>query len=247
MNLPPPYHSRRLDASDFRLLRTDYSDNGVRYSLEHCEMAKAPPFYALSHAWGSGEASDYVECDDHHLAVTSRLLSGLKTLGQEFPTAQFWIDAININQDDETEKSIQVPLMAKIYSTAEKIVVWLGPSAEKSDMLMRSQHDLNRTLSGLEQVEIVEKLTLVDLGLPPFEHPVWLAAFRLCEREYFSRLWVIQEAVLAKSITVLCGECQVDFEDLFAFWDCLFTKSGGLLFDTVREYLINVLTTNILV
>jgi hypothetical protein len=41
-----------------------------------------------------------------------------------------WIDAICINQSDNEEKSQQVRLMGEIYSKAEVVRVWLGPSTE---------------------------------------------------------------------------------------------------------------------
>lgn len=37
-----------------------------------------------------------------------------------------WIDAICINQHDLAEKARQIPLMTRIYSTAARVLVWLG-------------------------------------------------------------------------------------------------------------------------
>lgn len=38
-----------------------------------------------------------------------------------------WADAVCINQQDDAEKSHQVPLMGSIYSLAKTDAVWLGP------------------------------------------------------------------------------------------------------------------------
>lgn len=38
-----------------------------------------------------------------------------------------WIDAICIEQENDIEKSTQVPHMGSIYSLASQVAVWLGP------------------------------------------------------------------------------------------------------------------------
>jgi hypothetical protein len=45
-----------------------------------------------------------------------------------------WLDAICINQEDNAEKSIQVPLMRQIYQQASQVCVYLG-EAKDLDML----------------------------------------------------------------------------------------------------------------
>lgn len=37
-----------------------------------------------------------------------------------------WIDAICIDQTDENEKAMQIPLMSEIYKRAYQVNVWLG-------------------------------------------------------------------------------------------------------------------------
>jgi hypothetical protein len=47
-----------------------------------------------------------------------------------------WADTICINQTDDQEKSLQVPLIAKIYGQAEEVLIWLGDEAEGSKDVM---------------------------------------------------------------------------------------------------------------
>lgn len=44
-----------------------------------------------------------------------------------------WVDAICINQLDDTEKSWQVAQMADLYSNAEQTLIFLGLQTERSD------------------------------------------------------------------------------------------------------------------
>ncbi len=42
--------------------------------------------------------------------------------------------------------------------------------------------------------------------LPSSNHPLWAALVKLYHRPWFRRIWIIQEAVLAKGMFVLCGD-----------------------------------------
>ena len=44
-----------------------------------------------------------------------------------------WIDAICLNQEDDEEKSKQVPRMSDIYSLAEEVIFWLGRNPPGED------------------------------------------------------------------------------------------------------------------
>jgi hypothetical protein len=47
-----------------------------------------------------------------------------------------WIDALCIDQTNSTERASQVLLMGDIYSSAKRVIVWLGkPIPELDDML----------------------------------------------------------------------------------------------------------------
>jgi len=47
---------------------------------------------------------------------------------------------------------------------------------------------------------------IVAYGLPAHDDPVWTAAVSLFGRDWFQRLWIVQEIVLAPSAVVLCGD-----------------------------------------
>lgn len=95
-----------------------------------------PPFQALSYVWGVpnlDEPLPTILLDYVPVTVTPNLYSALCFLlsQQQQPEdngfkTSYWIDALCINQVDNDEKAIQVPLMSKIYTSATRVFVWLG-------------------------------------------------------------------------------------------------------------------------
>ena len=65
--------------------------------------------------------------------IHSSLDAALRQLRQHDQERRLWIDAICINQEDNEEKSAPVALMRKVYSNAQRVVVWLGKSSFDSD------------------------------------------------------------------------------------------------------------------
>ena len=104
------------------------------------------PYLALSYCWGDIE--DPVEILLHSpsltgertsapFRVTRNLHIALQAIRDE--TRQYlWIDALCIDQQDPREKTHQVQLMGKIYSSAESVLVWLGPDDEDSKFFSRA-------------------------------------------------------------------------------------------------------------
>jgi hypothetical protein len=91
-----------------------------------------------------------------------------------------WIDAVCINQGDNEEKLHQIQTMARIYSVASRVLVWLGEAADDSDeaidALRIAVRGLKRLADGSARSE--EK----------FNHCRCIDA--LLRRSWFRRIWV---------------------------------------------------------
>lgn len=93
------------------------------------------------------------------------------------PTCTLWIDALCINQSVATERNHQVGLMKTIYSSAQHVLIWLGPSRYCSDLVLEA------LMSGqLETCDVAGFMTCLEL---------------LLQRFWFGRVWVAQELTLA--------------------------------------------------
>jgi len=111
--------------------------------------------------------------------------------------------------------------MTDIYISAQSVVVWLGPAYNNSDLAMRETPNLSTLFSNVKDISHLERHTLVGHKFPVIEDPVWLAVMKLAFRNWFSRLWVVQEAVLAQEITVICGADRLDFGEIVRFTNYL--------------------------
>ncbi|KAE9376096.1 HET-domain-containing protein, partial [Stipitochalara longipes BDJ] len=152
-------------------------------TLRHVKLSENPKYEALSYAWGQETDCKDIQIDSKVRLVRNNLWFALKYLRKRGVQRILWIDALCINQADDSERSHQVYQMGKIYSCATSVCVWLGlpDSSSYSAMLMLRG---NQTLQEMR----------ASLDNDRFK---WHSVARLCERDYWTRLWIIQEIVLA--------------------------------------------------
>lgn len=185
----------------------------------------APAYDAISYAWGGEDASSKISVDGKDLPITPSVHEILCQLYKSNPARKIWIDAICINQADNAEKAQQVRRMHEIYGAARQVVVWLGSAGDRSDLAMDNipmLHGKFPNTPGWLGPKVGPELwveTQLDAmeryGLPNWSDPVWPALRALLDRSVFRRLWIVQEVVLAKVITVLCGNKKVNWTLLF--------------------------------
>ena len=132
------------------------------------------PYESLSYVWGSENNKLPIYVDGDELYVTANLHVALSHLRHCLLERILWVDAICINQADDDEKGRQVLMMAKIYSKASRVVVWLGEAADDSD----------------EVLEAIRVAAFQKSANSPVVKPSWEAIFTLLERGWFERIWV---------------------------------------------------------
>lgn len=114
--------------SHIRILELEPGDRTVplRCSLVQVDLQDRPQFEALSYAWGNAGDLKIIECDGKELKITRSLHEALESLRHSNDSRRLWADAICINQKDLPERGSQVQLMARIYSEALPVLLWLG-------------------------------------------------------------------------------------------------------------------------
>jgi hypothetical protein len=175
-------------------------------------------FEALSYTWGNPAAKHFVLCESKTIGVTCNLWSALRRLRHETEERVLWIDALCINQKDDAERSSQVALMNRIYRDAQ-VIVWLGDEDEHTWEALGLTHQIAKLADGewnlhratpSKQTHVDEMLS--THRLPPAKHPSWKYLEDIFWKPWFFRAWIIQEIVLAKTLTIMIGSFSVSWQ-----------------------------------
>jgi ankyrin repeat protein len=154
----------------------------------------APPYVALSYAWGEPKFDHHFVYDGCDILITSTLHQALKRFCR---TAQrlFWVDQICINQSDLAEAGQQVSIMSRIYSQAQSVYIWLGDHDETTGeglSMARFVVDASAEAERKSHNKGVSKFWFYKKSGMSYKE-TWLPWLRLFSRQWFSRLWVVQE------------------------------------------------------
>jgi hypothetical protein len=208
------YHPLKSSRS-IRLLHIDdgHRDDPIRASFEEVELNPSLNYHALSYTWGVGEAVESIHIQDNVLSVLPNLFDALKKLRAHKYTP-IWIDRICINQGDDDERTCQVMLMRDIYRSAKLVLVDLGedlgPDGVKTIVNLVGNFQGTRFTSSEEfkydfyEINFLPE-RLCKYGLPARTDPSWVVLGRFLLQPWFSRIWVLQEVVLAADFVVYCG------------------------------------------
>lgn len=174
----------------------------LHFNLSVARLTSKLKFEALSYTWGEDTRQREILLDGKPFMVSENLWLALQELPLLTEARVLWIDFICINQNDVYEKNHQVKKMGEIYSSASRVVAWLGEADEFSDPLFTS---LNKPdfQDGSSKNSTGDEVTWVKY---------W--AEKLNGRNYWTRLWIIQELGLASEILVACGSKSVDWKYL---------------------------------
>ncbi|KAF7932472.1 uncharacterized protein EAE98_003771 [Botrytis deweyae] len=193
------YSSLSLESNKIRLLRILPNEN--EEAEINCTLFVYPlhdsgrgthRYEALSYVWGDADNSRSICVNGHRLKVRANLHIALSRLRDTILDRIIWIDAICINQEDLNERGHQVQLMAKIYSKASQVVIWLGEAADNSDRALE---------------EIVVAASQSEISSNKVARKAILA---LLQRPWFRRIWVLQEVAAARHILIMCGLVEID-------------------------------------
>ena len=128
------------------------------------------------------------------------ILSRLSTLSSP---RYIWVDSICINQSDPAEKAHQIKLMRHIYSRASRVLACLGESRDAG----HAAAILNMLVVGRMKFGVAATARFM-LGL--WQNRRFNLAFEshlrgfleLLDHRWFGRVWVVQEVVFARQLTL---------------------------------------------
>ena len=206
-----------------RLLKLDPGDPDALLQGTFTIVPLSEPglsYRALSYTWGNpldegsrffephNDSTYYVNCGGKCIEILKNLRDALWQLRQLGESSYLWIDAICINQKDNSEKSQQIKLMPELYSKASSVIIWLGKSDPTSDEAI----DLIRTDPAANLMSLVQPAGQAILNFE-FTTQQWQAIADLLLRKWFTRLWTLQEVLLPTKTTALCGSRRFQIDE----------------------------------
>jgi hypothetical protein len=197
----------------------------VPFSLQDDPDSILKVMEALSYTWGVPTPAKKIRFRDEAgrtLAVSPNLHDALVGLRQTNTSRSdgriMWIDQLCINQQDNDEKSEQVQMMGAIYSKASRVIIWLSKEVfhlkDVNFHLSKFRDLFNAAMTAIAEgshPEGIEDERLSKAAKRISQHS-WDIAQIVFGHPYFTRIWIIQEIVMAKQCLILLENGQIEWD-----------------------------------
>ena len=246
---PPPYTYRPLeDEGDIRVLELRPNKSRIEIHIVHVAVS-SKSYQALSYVWGEPDQSYRAfVLDKHSSAISSLLLT--KNLHdalcdlrdtKDMKNRTFWIDQISINQHDDHEKGLQVSMMSKIYTQAQRVITYLGteesPEQQRKGMRLLEKIYKNIPENAWNHMYKADSIPQCKsgpldgrIGLKPIQPDIcvdftsaspierqlfdlgWNWLVGVAYGEWAQRLWIVQEQILNQDVMILRGRQLIEWD-----------------------------------
>jgi len=203
------------------------------YSSETIDPSKHVCFEAISYVWGQRTFTDTLVTPDGFIRITASLASILRRLRDHSRPRTYWADGVCINQADMDEKGIQVPLMGLIYSSAVRVLCDIYQDETFEPLLVAMDRYWRRNIRrgiilGNAMIALSKESSAEIMGviLPTQEEADaieedmvedWSKAFlEFIQLKWFHRLWIMQEFVLGRDVSMVFGRQHIPWRQIWA-------------------------------
>jgi hypothetical protein len=166
--------------------------------LELFDIEAAPPYRALSYTWGDSAPTYIIVINEQTCTIRSNLSRFLKVYGARHFDEYIWIDQLCIDQSNNMERNHQVLLMPEIYQGATEVLIWLGPGKHH----FQSSHGIQDSCCDLTCTE------------QHFRSDKCKWTIVLVQNDYWQRMWIVQEVLLARSLKIYCGRTILNWAEM---------------------------------
>ncbi|KAF4627358.1 hypothetical protein G7Y89_g10796 [Cudoniella acicularis] len=214
-----PYdYSPLLFPDSIRILKlqpSTTSEAPLECRLINSSISHGAPYEVLSGHWGDGSQRTPIHLSSGIHFITSELESALRCVRLDTKPRFLWIQSLCINHHNIQEKNQQINMLRDIHMSSQRLLVWLGSTADSSDLLIRY----------IQDTTLVEAKPIPDtvFMFQPDAHRDWVmteettpgtrysptmkdAFERFCRRPWFYRAWSLPELSLCREMTVYCGD-----------------------------------------
>lgn len=174
----------------------------VRCELLHIRLPDNKILYeAVSYVWGSQDKTESITVGvNEDVPIGVNLHEALKALRLPDKVRFLWVDKLCINQDDVTERTQQVRVMGRIYSTAKRVLIWIGRNEDGTQGSLRAVSTMIQQLR--KHLADAHRLD-------------WQPVVQVLRREWFQRMWMVQELAQAHEAIVVFGDETENWDDIF--------------------------------
>ncbi|TGO61471.1 hypothetical protein BCON_0027g00600 [Botryotinia convoluta] len=221
---PFQYKELKHGLDEIRLLRILPSiskDDVVCCRFIHTALHRAPNYRALSYTWGAKIFSESIIVNGKRLSASKNLIGALRRLRsqRENDESFLWVDAICIDQNNVPERNNQIAKMRTIFQNAQSVPVWIGSEKDNSSLAIRLAKKMSKA-TGNQVIKMLHD---------PSTQDHLMALVTLFRRQYWWRIWVIQEVACAKEAIVLCRDESIPIKELCDTCDILEREEHLLL------------------
>lgn len=243
---PEPFQYQPLAEGEIRLLKFHpediYLDMKIHdnakntttkesFVLSLCELIcttieGAPPYVALSYAWGDPTLIRYIIVNNRPFLVAKNLFDFLSIVGRHYldHNLMLWVDAICIDQSNFPERSMQVLQMARIYDHAHQVHAWLGPGTPETNSTVKNIHSMFTMMADLIAKhkgdiptafeEVNPRNTSLYNVSEAQDLQKWKSIFELFNVAWWTRAWVVQEATSKAALWMFAGSSLIEFRGI---------------------------------
>lgn len=200
------------------------------YSTDDPPNQVSCDYEALSYVWGAPSTSHTIQISSSALPITANCDTALRSLRRQSEDRLLWVDSICIDQTPEgtSERNQQVAMMGEIYNTARDVCIWLGEGDFKTDALfahLRALYHMRDDSYSDDRHKLCIDFINRWGWYPPMKTLMTVADIDIdaqCETDngravqdiiealishtWYERMWTLQELLLARTATVLCGK-----------------------------------------
>ncbi|KAL4885285.1 heterokaryon incompatibility protein-domain-containing protein [Aspergillus karnatakaensis] len=183
-------------------LKPGTADEPIHAELDTVRISQIPlPLYeALSYTSVDNSADSFESCPVYIgnywdvTFVSKNCGKALRRLRRQKADRLLWVDSLCIDSSSPEEKNFQVHVLREIYSKATKVLTYIGDDSS----------DLSAAFAFLREITAFDPLSRHDQTY--LDGYTRKSLTNLLQRPYFSRLWVLQETLMAREVEMICGD-----------------------------------------
>lgn len=199
------------------LEKGDHDQDSLQFRLTVHSIDEVAEYNAVSYTWGQRELVEKVLINGDTYMVTTNCHQALTQVYRQWKRDRLqsdlvWIDCLCINQRDIDEKNAQVSIIGEIFAKATEVLACIGRHRDNSELVLWAAREIADFGIACNHAEFLchdcglpWTRWVLSLGLDSLQ-ALSIATQKFGERDYWGRVWIVQEVSRASSLSFLCGD-----------------------------------------